>query len=74
VPPDTDPVRFTRAVEQASEHGARIWYVGSHADDRGWKRGEAALRRAGYVQALRRGFPPHYWVGLWIREPASASS
>jgi hypothetical protein len=74
VPPDTDPVYFTRAVESASTHSRRIWYIGSHADDRGWKRGEAALRRAGYVEVLRRGFPPHYWVGLWLRESPSGSS
>jgi hypothetical protein len=74
VPDDTVPVRFTTLVDAASKRSARIWYIGSHADDRGWRRGEAALRRAGYVQQLRRGFPPHYWVGLWVREPANGSS
>jgi hypothetical protein len=67
VPPDTEPVRFTAAVAKLAGRSARIWYVGSHADVRDWRRGEAALRKAGYVQRLRRGFPPHYWVGLWVR-------
>jgi hypothetical protein len=67
VPPDTQPVRFTGSVSAAAEHSDRIWYLGSHADVRDWRRGEAALRKAGYVQRLRRGFPPHYWVGLWVR-------
>jgi hypothetical protein len=73
VPPDTEPVRFTASV-RAAAHSSRIWYVGSHADVRDWRRGEAALRRAGFVQKLRRGFPPHYWVGLWVRSTSSDSS
>ncbi|HEX4491638.1 MAG TPA: hypothetical protein VH914_10565 [Acidimicrobiia bacterium] len=73
VPADTDPVRFTNSVATVAARSARIWYVGSHADVRGWRRGEDALRRAGYVQKLRRGFPPHYWVGLWVRATPGSS-
>jgi hypothetical protein len=73
VPPDTAPVQFTKTVEVAAARSRRVWYIGSHADESSWKRGDAALRAAGYSLRFRRGFPPHYWVGLWIA-PVSAAS
>jgi hypothetical protein len=65
VPLDTVPVRFAGSIAAAKATGGRIWYVGSHGDEREWRRGEEALRRAGYRERLRRGFPPHYWVEVW---------
>lgn len=71
VPPDVSPVQFDATVKAAADRTRRIWYIGSHADESGWKRGDAALRAAGYVLRFRRGFPPHYWVGLWIGPPTA---